>query len=197
MKALYTKSLLLTSILAFLLISCGGGGGMTAGGGIDGSGIISVGAVSAFGSIVVNGTEFDTGNAVLIVGGEELGIGDDIVRANLDVGRVVTVEGTISEDGNDLTADQITYNDNVKGYYNTSLKDFMIDLMKNFRKATKKEIKGYTLTDLTCNLTDAKSRLGLMDVKIETTYSKPYSESNHAKQVNYYGKNKTNQFNNL
>jgi hypothetical protein len=82
------------------------------------------------------------------------------------------------------------YNDNVNGLYNISLKDFMIDLMKNFRKATKKEIKGYTLTDLSANLTDAKSRLGLMDVEIEVSYSKPYSESNHAKAVAYFGKEK-------
>ncbi len=82
------------------------------------------------------------------------------------------------------------YNDNVNGLYNISLKDFMIDLMKNFRKATKKEIIGYTLTDLSANLTDAKSRLGLMDVEIGVSYSKPYSESNHAKAVAYYGKEK-------
>jgi len=115
MKALYTKSLLLTSLLACLLISCGGGGGMTAGGGIDGSGIIGVGTISAFGSIVVNGTEFDTGNALILVGGEEIGIGDGIVRANLDVGKVVTVEGTLSEDGIHATADRVTYCDSVKG----------------------------------------------------------------------------------
>lgn len=82
------------------------------------------------------------------------------------------------------------YNDNVNGLYNVSLKDFMVDLMKNFRKATKKEIKGYTLTDLSVNLTEAKSRLGLMDVEIGVSYSKPYSESNHAKAVAYYGKEK-------
>jgi len=82
------------------------------------------------------------------------------------------------------------YNQNIKGLYNISLKDFMVDLMNNFRKATKKEIKGYTLTDLTANLNDAKKRLGLIDIKIEVRYDKPYSESNHAKAVAYFGKEK-------
>ena len=115
MKAAHIKSLLITLILAFMLTSCGGGGGNMAGGGIDGSGIISVGTISAFGSIVVNGTEFDTSNAAVIIGGEEIGVCDDIVRANLDVGRVVTVEGSVSENGIDFIADRIIHSENVKG----------------------------------------------------------------------------------
>jgi hypothetical protein len=87
---------------------------MWAGGGIDGSGIISSGAVSAFGSIVVNGTRFDTSEADIIVNGEQ-GVGDDFVLANLDIGRVVTVEGTISQDGLNVTADRVVYSDNVAG----------------------------------------------------------------------------------
>ena len=33
--------------------------------------------------------------------------------------------------------------------------------------------------------------------KIGVIYSRPYSESNHAKMVNYYGKEKANQLSNL
>ena len=59
------------------------------------------------------------------------------------------------------------YNQEVKGYYSISLKDFMIDLMVNFEKRT--IVKGLTKTDLTINLSDAKSRLGMMDgnIKVE------------------------------
>lgn len=71
----------------------------------------------------------------------------------------------------------------------------MLDLMNNFRKIT--IVEKLTKTDLFGNLNEAKSRLGLMDVEIGVTYSKPYSESNHAKMVNYYGKEKANQLNNL
>lgn len=117
MKAYHPKSIVLALLFALMLISCGdvGHGTLTAGGGIGGTGNISSGPITAFGSIVVNGTEFDTSNAVIIVGGEEIGVGDDIVLNNLDVGRVVTVYGTGSEDDSSAVADRVTYNDNVEG----------------------------------------------------------------------------------
>jgi len=119
MKICRPKCIVLTLLVALLmLVSCwssggGGSGPLADGGGIGGSGIISNGVVSAFGSILVNGTEFDTGDAVIIVEGEELGVGDDITRDNLDVGRVVTVKGTRND--NSFVADRVTYNDNVDG----------------------------------------------------------------------------------
>jgi len=70
---------------------------MSAGGGIDGTGIMSAGVVSAFGSIVVNGTEFDTSKAPVIINGKQVGVGDDVVRSNLEIGMVVRVEGRIKE----------------------------------------------------------------------------------------------------
>jgi hypothetical protein len=115
--SLAPKSLLLVLLYCFLLISCnGGGGGSTvAGGGIDGTGIMSAGVISAFGSVVVNGTEFDTSKAAIIINGEEVGVGDDAVLENLDLGKVVTVEGRTSKDGTRITADRVLYNDNVTG----------------------------------------------------------------------------------
>ena len=88
---------------------------MSAGGGIDGTGIMSAGVVSAFGSIVVNGTEFDTSKAAIIINGEELGVGDDFILGNIEIGMVVTVEGKVSKDGTRVTADRVVYNDNVVG----------------------------------------------------------------------------------
>ena len=118
MISLKSKWHILALLFCLLLTSCdgdsGGGDSMWAGGGIDGSGIISSGVVSAFGSIVVNGTEFDTSEAEIIVNGQ-LGVGDDFVLANLDIGRVVTVEGTISPDGLSVAADRVVYSDNVAG----------------------------------------------------------------------------------
>ena len=112
MKIYHLKNLVLALLSALLSISCGASG---SGGGIGGSGINSVGTIGALGSIVVNGTEFDTSNAVIIVEGEEIGVGDDIVVDNLDIGMVVTVEGTVSEDGESTVADRVIYNDNVEG----------------------------------------------------------------------------------
>ena len=117
MKSLFPKCLPVLALLCCLLLtSCGGGGGsITAGGGIDGTGIMSAGVVSAFGSIFVNGTEFDTSNAAIIINGEEIGVGDEVVRENLDIGMVVTVEGTINADGISGIADRVTYTNNVAG----------------------------------------------------------------------------------
>ncbi len=116
MKALRPKRLLLVLILALTLISCGsGGGGMNAGGGIDGSGFTSQGAISAIGSIVVDGAEFDTSNAAVIINGEEIGVGDAVVMDNLDIGRVVIVEGRSTGDSNTLVADRVIYSDSVEG----------------------------------------------------------------------------------
>lgn len=88
------------------------------------------------------------------------------------------------------------FNTEISTYWTISLKDFMIDLMNNFRKISIKE--EYTRMDLMGNLKETKSRLGSFDkVEVTNTYSKPYSNSNHAKQVNYYGSEKVNQFKNI
>jgi hypothetical protein len=107
----------LKPLLAFLLMSCAVScsGSNSAGGGIDGSGFVSQGAVSAIGSIVVNGTEFDTNNAAIIIKGVGIGVGDAAVVANLDIGRVVTVQGRRSGDPNQVIADRVVYSDNVEG----------------------------------------------------------------------------------
>jgi Domain of unknown function (DUF5666) len=116
MKSYNLRNFILALVSGFLLISCGGGGGgLTAGGGTGGTGIISSGAITAFGSIMVNGTEFDTSNATIIVNGDEIGIGDEFVQQNLDIGRVVTVEGTGDLDDISATAVRVIYNDNVRG----------------------------------------------------------------------------------
>ena len=116
MKAYHLKSILLVLMSSVLLVSCSGSGGpFFASGGIDGSGIISQGSISGFGSIFVNGTEFDTSDAAIIINGVEIGIGDDVVRQNLDIGRVITAEGKRFEDPNTAVADRVTYSNNVKG----------------------------------------------------------------------------------
>jgi len=70
--------------------------------------------VSAFGSIIVNGTEFDTSKTEIIINGEEVRGGDKFVQDYLEIGMVVTVEGTISEDES-AVADRVIYSSNVAG----------------------------------------------------------------------------------
>ena len=85
-----------------------------AGGGIGGSGVISSGRVTAFGSVEVNGTEFDTSNAKVIINGVKVGVGDDAVFDNLEIGMIVTVEGSIEEDDS-FVADRVIYSPNIVG----------------------------------------------------------------------------------
>jgi hypothetical protein len=158
MKACHPKRFVLGLLPSLLLIFCLNcdSGTTLAGGGIDGSGIISVGSISAFGSIVVNGTEFDTSEAAIIVGGEVIGVGDDVVLDNLDVGRVVTVEGKISEDGDSFMADRVIYYNNVKGPVEsilypdpTIIRIVVMGQAVNVNAVT--EIKGTTFDSLALN----------------------------------------------
>ena len=163
MKTYHLKSLVFALLSALLLISCGGSG---VGGGIGGSGIIRVGTITAFGSIFVNGTEFDTSNAVIIVEGEEIGVGEDIALANLEIGMVVTVEGTRSEDGKSAVADRVIYNDNVEGpvesisVINATRKDIVV-LGQTVILNAVTEFKGTTFDDIAVN--DVVEVSGLFD----------------------------------
>ncbi|MEN8246569.1 MAG: DUF5666 domain-containing protein [Thermodesulfobacteriota bacterium] len=105
------------SVLAIFLvmISCGGGSTANSGGGVGGSGIISRGSISEFGSIIVNGTEFDTISAIVLVNGETVGTGDAAVQSYLDEGKVVTVKGTIGEDEESAVAERVIYRSEVEG----------------------------------------------------------------------------------
>ncbi len=116
MKSSQLKRFISVLCSVFLMVSCGsgGGGGLVAGGGIGGTGIISSGTITAFGSVEVNGTKFDTSNAAIIINGVEIGVGDDFIPDNLELGMVVTVEGRIKEDKS-FVADRVIYSANVVG----------------------------------------------------------------------------------
>ncbi len=77
-------------LVALFLGSCGGETLSLASGGIGGTGIVS-GPIAGFGSIFVNGIEFELGNAEVTVDGRPA------TEAALAVGMVVTVEGAIDE----------------------------------------------------------------------------------------------------
>lgn len=92
---------------AWVLISCSSNSS-------GGSGIISRGTITEFGSIIVNGTVFDTTEALIFIDGENVGTGDQTAQERLDVGRIVTVAG-ITEEEETAVADIVTYDDNAKG----------------------------------------------------------------------------------
>ena len=99
------------TLLSIVITGCGGGGGggSVAGGGIGGTGITN-GTVTGFGSVFVNGVEFETS-------GSSFDVDDDpaAVEGDLDIGMVVTVVGVVNSDGVTGTATSIKYDDEVEG----------------------------------------------------------------------------------
>lgn len=107
MNTLLSKSSLSTAI-ALTLVACAGDSGGLAG--IGGSGFISSGSVTAFGSVFVNGVEFETGNTVFDIDDSGSGSQDDLA-----IGMVVTVNGTVNADGITGTATSISFDDQLQG----------------------------------------------------------------------------------
>ena len=103
--------ILLIGITMFALVACGTGdlGGL-AGGGIGGTGI-SVGKITAFGSVFVNGVKFETAGATITIDGQTAMNGQD----DLEIGMIVAVEGTFNVDGVRGTAKSIKFKDNLEG----------------------------------------------------------------------------------
>lgn len=109
------KSIAITLLaaLALMLASCGGGGGvgsggtgLMAGGGVGSGGTgISIGPVTGFGSIFVNGVEYDTSGATL-----------DIEDASeLQLGMTVEVSGSVNGDFTAGTAARIVSAADLRG----------------------------------------------------------------------------------
>ena len=99
-------------VFAVLVLGgCGGSGGegTLAGGGIGGTGITS-GTVTAFGSVFVNGIEFETS-------GSSFDVDDDATatESDLGIGMVVSITGRVNADGVSGTAEHILYDDVVEG----------------------------------------------------------------------------------
>ena len=103
----------LALVTAALLGACGGGGD-TAGVGTGGTGSFSVGTVTGFGSVFVNGIRYEDNGARLVDDDgtvKVLGSGDNPLK----VGMVVEVTGSVDDSGTVRTATQIAYGAEIKG----------------------------------------------------------------------------------
>jgi hypothetical protein len=99
---------------AAFLSACGGGGGDTAGVGTGGTGSFSVGTVTGFGSVFVNGIRYEDNGARLVDDDgtvKVLGTDDNPLK----VGMVVEVTGRIDDSGTVRSATQIAYGAEIKG----------------------------------------------------------------------------------
>lgn len=89
-----------TSLALLFLFSCSSGSeDLSASGGIGGTGV-TVGEVSDYGSIFVNGIELDTRQAEIFVEGSLAGTGDQAAVTHLPIGQQVVVQGSITDDLN-------------------------------------------------------------------------------------------------
>jgi len=93
------------------LAACGSGSPLSAG--IEGTGAqvaaVSSGTISRFGSIFVNGVEFDTTNATILIDGQTS------AAAALSAGEVVDVKGTIAAGGTAGSAAEVAFRVNAEG----------------------------------------------------------------------------------
>jgi len=93
-----------TSVVLTTLISCASGSG----GGMTGSGIV-IGPITGLGSIVVNGVTFDVDNADVVVNGAAA------APADLKLGMVVEVRGTIDAATSSGVASSVEFDADLQG----------------------------------------------------------------------------------
>jgi hypothetical protein len=115
-KELIPTMAILTSIL---ITACGGGDLTVADGGISGTGI-TMGRITNFGSIIVNGVEFDVDNAILIRD-ESPSTGQE----EFSVGEFVVIKGSVDANGTIGTADEVIFTNEIEGAVTT------VDLVNN------------------------------------------------------------------
>ena len=94
---------IVSMLVTITLISCGGGNTTVAEGGIGGTGI-SMGAVTGFGSIYVNGVKYDTTNTLFTSNGAT-----EADQSHLSKGMVVVVRGDINSDSINGVANSVDY----------------------------------------------------------------------------------------
>ena len=115
MKTVTRFTAFLTVLASLILFACSGGEGGT--GATANSSDVSVGQITGFGSIFVNGVEFETTSSVISKEGVLIPGGS---QNDLKLGMVVTVKGTINPDGLTGTADSVSVKEVIKGVVQTN-----------------------------------------------------------------------------
>jgi len=103
------KQLITTVATSLLLVSCGGGALNLSEGGIGGSGF-SIGKITAFGSIWVNGVRYDVSQAQFTRDGA-IASGQGDYR----IGETITIGGSVNADGISGVATSVTFEDALEG----------------------------------------------------------------------------------
>jgi len=98
----------LAGLVMSLVVACGGGGGGSFAG-IDRLGV-TTGTITGFGSIIVNGVEYETNGASFNIDDDPAG-----QLSSLQVGQIVTVRWSSIDEGVTRRADDVYYDDAVEG----------------------------------------------------------------------------------
>jgi len=114
-------------LLSLTLASCGSSGTNTEVTPLLPTGISAVGQITGFGSIYVNGIEYDTTGASYNV--DDVTASDD---STLSVGMVVKVEGSLNADGRTGSASSIDYDDDIEGIVENLATDVNDPSIKTF-----------------------------------------------------------------
>lgn len=107
------RNLFATGLLSALLSACGGAALLLAEGGISGTGI-SAGSITAFGSIFVNGVEYEVDQATFTRNGVQVGGQNEYA-----IGEYVTITGRVNPDGVTGTATSVDFNNALLGAVTT------------------------------------------------------------------------------
>jgi len=106
----FRNAWLATVLCSSLLVSCGD---LTTAG-IGGTGITS-GEITGFGSIFVNGVEFNTDNSQFEVDGKIFATQFEAIQAGLAVGMVARINGATDAGGTTGIATSVVYDDEIEG----------------------------------------------------------------------------------
>ncbi|MEW6682015.1 MAG: DUF5666 domain-containing protein [Nitrospirota bacterium] len=112
MTRMFLKRMLVLVLPIAVLVSCSADNSTFSGGGIGGTGV-TVGPITGFGSIFVNGAELDISNATVTLEGVDDDSGDP--NRSLKLGMVVVVRGNFSPDGLTGVATSVAFEDNLEG----------------------------------------------------------------------------------
>ena len=111
----------LAGLVVGLVVACGGGGGANFAG-IDRLGVTN-GTITGFGSIFVDGVEYETSGTSFVV--------NDLpgTESELQVGQVITINWVSNDNGATFRAEDVTYNKSLEGpvtSINTGAKSFVV-----------------------------------------------------------------------
>ena len=99
------RAVFITSIVALALAACSDSDSFTASGppGASTTGIVAVGPITSFGSVGANGLHYDTSSTTILVDGEPGTLAD------LRVGMMVSIRGTVDEESGAARAGEIRF----------------------------------------------------------------------------------------